>query len=409
VKLSRSITITILILVLMAGCSNVLLQESKSNPAITKTPSEFDFGRGKLSTIPSYDKFSSSTLQVDLRSFDLSSLYMKDRYSDLIHADFDTRTIWPYGLPGKFNPKKIIEYGKNPGLNIRQLHKKGITGKGVNIAVIGEALLVNHAEFKDRLKLYEEIHCLDKTATVNGCAEVSVVAGEKTGVASGANIYYIADTPGNYSESGLSTDFSWLVLSINRVLEINKKLIKGNKIKVLLIGYELTPEEAGYEALVKTIEKAKKQGIFVISNSIYETYDHELDFNGLGREPLADPDKLASYGPSEKWASNFFMFERYTRAKEVLLVPMDSRSTASPTGKKDYAFYNKGNLSLSAAYVAGLYALACQKMTTITPQLFWNKALETGDTVKIKNSNIDYEYKLKKLVNPVKLIDELKK
>jgi hypothetical protein len=36
-------------------------------------------------------------------------------------------TKWPYALPDGFNPKEIFKYGKNPGLNIRSLHKEGIT------------------------------------------------------------------------------------------------------------------------------------------------------------------------------------------------------------------------------------------------------------------------------------------
>ena len=57
-----------------------------------------------------------------------------------------------------FNPDSIMEIGKNPGLNVRKLHKAGITGKGVGIAIIDQNLLVDHCEYKDQLRMYEEIH-----------------------------------------------------------------------------------------------------------------------------------------------------------------------------------------------------------------------------------------------------------
>ena len=51
-----------------------------------------------------------------------------------------------------------MEIGKNPGLNIRKLHKEGLTGKGIGIAIIDQNLLVDHSEYKDQLRMYEEIH-----------------------------------------------------------------------------------------------------------------------------------------------------------------------------------------------------------------------------------------------------------
>lgn len=412
-KISRCTAVIIAVAFIFSGCSTDFLQKDKSNPVITKSPSDIDLGRGKLSTIPVYDRYKPGFLQVDLRSYDLTANYMKDKYDDLIHADFDTRTRWPYALPKGFNPKKIIEYGKNPGLNIHTLHKEGVTGKGVGVAIIGGALLADHVEYRDSLKLYEKLNCLDQTATISGCAAASVVAGKSTGVAPGVSLYYIAQTLHNNEAANTGAlnsdetsipDYSKLAEAIGSVTDINKSLPEGNKIRVLLIGCGWNSGSAGYDAVKKAVDLAKQDGIFVISDSLYETYDHEMDYNGLGRLPLADPDETASYGPGQNWAGSFFLFGRYTHAKEALLAPMDSRCTASPTGNRDYVFYNTGDLDMSAAYIAGLYALACQIEPDITPRTFWDKALETGDTVSVKNVNMNHEYKLQKLVNPLKLI-----
>jgi hypothetical protein len=59
-------------------------------------------------------------------------------------------------------------------------------------------------------------------------------------------------------------------------------------------------------------------------------------------------------------------------------------------------------------YAAGLYALACQVKSSVTPEEFVEKAVKTSDMLEIMNNTINYKYKLKNILNPVKLIQELK-
>lgn len=89
----------------------------------------------------------------------------------------------------------------------------------------------------------------------------------------------------------------------------------------------------------------------------------------------------------------------------ILLIPMDSRCTASPTGVNDYVFYREGGMSWSVPYVAGLYALACQVKPDITPDIFWEAAEATGVNMYEDNSEIDI---VGKIINPVALIESLK-
>ena len=91
----------------------------------------------------------------------------------------------------------------------------------------------------------------------------------------------------------------------------------------------------------------------------------------------------------------------------TLMIPMDSRCTASQSGINSYVFYKDGGWSWSIPYIAGLYALACQVKPSVTPQEFWYKALETGDLIEIERNN--KKYKFGKIVNPVKLMEVLKK
>ncbi|AGY77819.2 hypothetical protein LAbrini_18065 [Clostridium autoethanogenum] len=150
------------------------------------------------------------------------------------------------------------------------------------------------------------------------------------------------------------------------------------------------------------MKRAKEENIFVVSSSLRHTYGFK--FNGLGRNPLLNPDVESSYTPGLWWQKDYYN-GKYD-SNNTLLVPMDSRSTASPTGYNDYAFYREGGWSWSIPYIAGVYALACQVDPNIDPEEFWKVALKTGDTIEFKNKGKVYE--LGKIINPVKLIQNLK-
>lgn len=393
---------------LTTGCGSTLKHDvvnQKSDIKITKHPAASNFNRSSLKSLPSYNPGSKDVFQVDLRGYDLSSLELKERINDLMYADFDSKTIWPKSMPDSFNPEKIMELGKNPGLGVRELHKQGITGKGVSIAIIDQALLVDHEEYKDNLKMYEEIHCSDVEAQMHGPAVASIAVGKMTGVAPEADLYYIAETHGDSNNGTFDYDFTWLAKSIDRILEVNKSLSKDKKIRVISISVGWDIGKKGYNEVVAAVKRAQEQGIFVVSSSLTDTYGYA--FNGLGRNPLNNPDEISSYESGLFWAKHYYdNYEDYYINLEQALIPMDSRTTASPTGNNDYVFYRAGGWSWSIPYIAGLYALACQVKPDITPGVFWTQALSTGDTIKLKNNGNEYE--LKKIVNPPRLIESIK-
>jgi hypothetical protein len=61
------------------------------------------------------------------------------------------------------------------------------------------------------------------------------------------------------------------------------------------------------------------------------------------------------------------------------LIPIYSRTEASPAGKKEYTFCRRTGWSNVPPYIAGIYALACQVKPDITPEIFWEAALKTGE------------------------------
>ena len=372
----------------------------------------------KLDSLPVYEE-SENDYEIDLRQKDISNLDLVDRLNDLKHTSYDTDTKWPEKLPENFDPKKIMETGMNQGLGIRQLQLKGITGKGINIGMIDQALLVDHQEYKDRVKLYEEIHCFDNMASMHGPGMASLAVGKNLGVAPEADLYFIGMTNMNFlGNNQMEIDFTPVAQAVDRMLEINEMLPQEDKIRVISISASFCPDNKGYNELTAAIERAKEAGIFVISCNLFETYNYEFWYQGLDRDPLADPEEATSYNviPWKNWISQIKHitgtdiyyekeFNKY-QPKEILLVPMTSKTMASPTGLDDYSFGREGGWSSVEPYLAGLYAMACQMKPDITAEIFLSQAMKTGDKREFTDNNKKYTGKI---INPVKLIESLKK
>jgi hypothetical protein len=157
--------------------------------------------------------------------------------------------------------------------------------------------------------------------------------------------------------------------------------------------------------MMSVVKKAINEGIFVVSSSIRGSYGPKFNFDGLGRFPNLDPEQSASYSPGLFRIAMLKNDPRQTVNGDALLIPMDSRCTASPTGNEDYVFYSVGGWSWSIPYIAGLYALACQVSSSMTPEIFWEAALSTGDQLEYEISGRKYIFG--KIVNPTKLISVL--
>lgn len=368
---------------------------------IARHPAAADFREFNVYTeLPTYDPNSIEQWQVDLRSADLTKLDLSKSKEDLLFADFDSQTQWPSPdkMPADFDGQKIMGTGKDPGLGIRALHQQGITGRNIGFAMIDQTLLVDHIEYVDRLQLYEEPERRDRgmAARMHGPAVASIGVGKTVGVAPGADLYYIS-APSCFERN----DFSCLARSVWRIIDVNKALPPDRKIRVLSIARGWGPDDFGYADIMASLQEASAEGIFVISSSLSET--HGLRFHGLGRESLSDPNEFQSYQPGSWWQEYFYKDGLPTK---TLLVPMDARTTASPTGIEDYVFYREGGWSWSIPYLGGVYALAVQVKPEITPEEFWEAALKTGRTIQIRHDGKDYKFGV--ILDPQALIEALK-
>ena len=80
----------------------------------------------------------------DLRFYDLSDIDLSNNYDELMHATFSSHTMWSDNLPDGYSPEKTMEFGMNPGLGLRELHSRGITGQGVGFPFFELLFVVTH-------------------------------------------------------------------------------------------------------------------------------------------------------------------------------------------------------------------------------------------------------------------------
>lgn len=403
------------VLLALAGCKARVAEDDERfsttmNPggglgiACSPTPVTFATYFGPGSPIPAYDDGLEDPFQVDLRGSNLAELDLSGRARDLAHASFDSQTRWPASLPEGFDPEAIMALGKDPGLGVKSLHERGVTGTGVGVAIIDQRLLVDHVEYADRLRLYEEIHYRKSKngaeAAMHGPAVASVAVGRKVGVAPEADLYFIAETCKSYRDGNYVSDMTPIAEAVERICAVNDGLPEGKKIRVISISLGIKPESGNSDRFYKAVKKAEKRNIYVV-------YVGSDDFGGAYRSPLDDPDKASSYGPGSFWARIY----RDTPPLEVYgdapLFPMDSRCLASPTGSGDYVFYNGGGMSWVVPYVAGLYALACQVYPEVDRKLFWRTAEETSDVVAVTGNSRGITSI--RMANPVRLIEKLER
>lgn len=105
---------------------------------------------------------------------------------------FNESTIWTE--KDKALVENIMKLGMDPGLGIRALHSEGITGQGVNVAIIDQNMVLDHPEVRGKIVKYFDAGT--KTAanegSMHGPAVTSLLVGENIGTAPEANVYYAA-------------------------------------------------------------------------------------------------------------------------------------------------------------------------------------------------------------------------
>lgn len=300
---------------------------------------------------------------VDLRNLDLSG------EGDYLNGeDFDSLTQWPgpEKLPAGFDPKKLLEEGKNPGLGIRALHEKGIDGKGVGIAIMDQPLLLGHEEYTSRLIRYDVTRASWLPPQMHGSATVGIAVGKTCGVALGAFVFYYAGRTSIVHED----QADW----INEIIKYNETAEKSDRIRVISISAN-PGQVSDNDAFLKARKRALDAGILVVT---------VVEKGGVtlieGKDP-DDPESYKGFGSSDE-----------------LLIPTGNKTIASHRGINTYRYWRGLAESWTSPYIAGLAALAFQVNPDLQPQTILEQLMKTATHTKAGP-----------VVNPVGFIEAVSK
>ena len=273
-------------------------------------------------------------------------------------------------------PKNFLEEGKNPGLGIRDLHKRGFTGKGVKVAIIDQKLRLTHIEYKDRIERYIESENIDEHPSMHGSAVSSLLCGADCGVAPEVSLYYFANKSGR--------SFKAISNSLNGIIRFNLEKSLKERIRVvsISIGYKNGVEEEGLIDFKNSVDKALRSGIFVF----YITNRH-LNFIGGGSD--TDKDDPLTYKPA--------LYLNGRLRKDSIIVPTDYRAYADYRDDISYIYEEKGGMSWAEPYLAGLAALCLQK----------NDVLNFPDFMEIAKKTVAHTKDGVGIINPGGIVDSI--
>jgi subtilisin family serine protease len=290
---------------------------------------------------------------------------------------YDTLTEWPPQdrMPVGFDPHKLLENAKNPGLGIRSLHNRGIDGRGVGIAIIDQPLLLGHAEYTSRLLRYDATGLLDMPPQMHGSPVASIAVGKNIGVAPGVSLTYFAVPM-------WERDNSPYLNTLKRIFDLNQTLPVSERIRVVSISTGMFKTQAHYEEWQEVLGRAEKLGILVV------TCDQSaLKYGTLSLVPGQDPDDPDSYKPG-----------KYIGNDDQLRIPAGGRTLASHRGNDVYTYDREGGMSWAAPYIAGLAALAFQTAPEITASAIIRYLIDTAAKTEAGP-----------VINPIGFIEEVEK
>jgi len=328
---------------------------------------DFDIGQNRqlvLRDINDLDKIDSFW---GFANVSLANLDLRKHKKLLDDMPFDTLTKWPEPnkLPEGFQPARLLEEGKNPGLGVRRLHEQKINGRGVGIAVIDQPLLKNHIEYEDRIVHYEEIEVQGVEFQMHGPPVCSIAVGKTCGVAPKASLYYYAVPPWKWLDNKPWAD------TINKIIELNKGLRESEKIRVVSISLGAFSQRPNFDLWKQAVDKANQNGILVVTCD--PTF---LELDMLKRKENEPADLPSSYEMI------------FNRPNADLLVLAGNRTIASYKGPDVYHYERQGGLSWTVPYLAGLAALAYQVNPEIKPEQIvglWKQTAVKTDAGPIVN------------------------
>lgn len=307
------------------------------------------------------------------RNYDLSQIETISE-DQLRSLTFDQKTVFPEtGMPENLTPEQLMEQAMDPGLGVRQLHQQGVTGQGVSVAIIDQAIPAHsresHPEYAGKFKVYQNF--TDQEISMHGPAVASLLVGENCGVAPGANLYYVAANSWDGDAKSYADALNWLI-------DLNQTLPEEEKIRVVSVsaapGSKIGPFTKNNELYEEARQRALADGMLVLD--VTEKSGIQL-LRGYGEpETLQISAKLIAGDPNAKDEPPTSGF-----IGKALYVPCSRRTAAgmwvNPEDSQ-YTYWGVGGLSWGIPYAAGVLALGWQVRPDYTPEQMLDLLMETA-------------------------------
>lgn len=365
--MKKILSLFLVVSILLTSCTNLekgKLSEKNGDGGtniedVQKTPdkdSEENSDKGAKETLGTDSQESAKNIKTvkqydDIRYYEGSNrkeVYEESEYNkeDIVTFTFNEDTI----LKGnEALQKEIMERGKRPGLGIKSIHEQGITGKGVNVAIIDQNLLLNHPEFAGKIAAYYDTGCEEdeNSGSMHAPAVASILVGESIGVAPGAKVYFAA------APSWLG-DSEYYAKGLYWIIDENKKLPEGEKIRVVSVSAAPsgrgTPFTKNIEMWDEAVLAAQNEGILVLDCRS----DEKTGIMAPAYYDPEDPDNILKCKggfPDENY--------NYVVPGSEIGVPTSYRTVAEEyvEGEPSYQYTGKGGLSWGIPYAAGVLAL----------------------------------------------------
>ncbi|MHC4559586.1 MAG: S8 family serine peptidase [Planctomycetota bacterium] len=313
----------------------------------------------------------------DVRWKDLSKLDLSTRKRLIPTLTFNRKTVWPEQakMPPGSDPNKILTDALNPGLGVRKLHQQGITGKGVNVAIIDQPTYLVHPEFAGKIVAYHDTGCETDESSMHGPLVASLLVGTNCGTAPGARVYYAA-------APSWKTDAAYYAKGLDWIIAQNEKLPEGEKIRVVSVS--ASPNQSSWanrQMWDRACARAQADGIMVLDC----TDDSHRGFIGRCWYNARAPESVARCNP---WAPPNREF-RFNPADIGILVPSSPRTAAEDGDVPGYQYAGRGGLSRAIPYCAGVLAMGWQVNPELSPEqmreLLFQSAYTKRNGAKIIN------------------------
>ena len=279
--------------------------------------------------------------------------------------------------------------GKDPGLGIRELHEEGITGKGINVAIIDQNLLLHHPEFDGKIAEYYDTGCGQpaNSGSMHAPAVTSILVGNTIGVAPDAKVYFAAAPSWKGDSEFYAKGLYWII-------EENKKLPEGEKIHVVSVSAAPSgngsPFISNLNMWDEAVLAAQDEGILVLDCRNNE----DTGIIAPAFYNPENPDNIAM-------CTGGFPTSTYVIPSSNIGVPTSYRTVAEEywEGSPSYQYTGQGGLSWGIPYAAGVLALGWQV----------NPTLDNAQIVQILFETCSIANDGSNIINPIAFIDAVKK